>query len=70
MPFGLTISVNAAEDVGDLECPRCRRPAEGEERRNGADCPSCGMRLVRSVRQSEADAWRQLYGGTPARFRR
>jgi hypothetical protein len=28
-------------------------------------CPVCGLRLVPSMRKTEADAWQQLYGGPP-----
>jgi hypothetical protein len=34
-----------------------------------ARCTACGRRLIASTRQSEADAWRLLYGRPPPRLR-
>lgn len=54
-----------AAEADRLECPRCRRPAEDSPRRRNGHCPACGLRMVPSVRRSEVEAWRQLYGGPP-----
>ncbi len=59
----------ASPDQADrLECPRCRGPATGDDRGSGSRCPACGLLLVPSIRKSEADAWRRLYGGPPRRL--
>jgi hypothetical protein len=60
----------ATNGDAELECPRCRRPDQrnGNGRRSGR-CPVCGLPLIPSVRRSETEAWRQLYGNPPAQLR-
>ncbi len=62
-------SGQAAAEEDRLECPHCRQLSNGEIRWGVARCPACGNRLISSTRQSETDAWQQLYGRPPTRLR-
>jgi hypothetical protein len=54
------------EEAGELECHRCRGSAGPVYRPRGKRrCPACGLPMVTSMRDCEADAWRVLYGGSP-----
>jgi hypothetical protein len=62
-------ATGVTEQEERLECPHCRRLGDGEMHWGVARCTACGRRLIASTRQSEADAWRLLYGRPPARLR-
>ena len=50
------------ERLLEVECPRCRKRTDVVPQQRPGRCPACGLRLVVSIRESEADAWRRLYG--------
>lgn len=48
-----------------LECPRCRRPADGDAKEHGRGrgrCATCGTELIVAAGPKEAEVREYLYG--------